>query len=512
METVNPNYKNRSAVTTVLIFICTYFIVRSGKMSNSSLGTVISTLAFMACCLYFLRLNQIHLQNKAFPLLLFSLAFVAAVFLNGNIMIRKFALLSSMVLFLLALCKGTYGFSPVSESDHVPADLVQCFLYGIDPARLPKLKGSDQQSKLTSKIIPLVLKILLGLILSSPVFIFALLMLSYDASFCELLNNIFSFDFYDLVEEAWMILCTIPVFLYLYLGVVSCTDSANTRRIDNSFFSRIRSSLSWFSPITLSAMVIPVLSLYIIFFISQWDYYTLAFYGCLPSGYSYAEYAREGFFQLCAVSAVNLLLMLGCSWFSKLQSNGSRIILKAITIAISVCSLILILTAASKMYLYILQYGLTPLRVYSSWAMIVLTVIFLLFIAKQFSDKLPLYSLCIICSAVLFMTLCVCDPDSRIAEYNTIQFIKGNLDTVDIDLLNDLGDSAVPSLIRLNEYYHSLSPEQLQVMTDEHDFHPEKIHINQLHSYYSDRSSELNKWYCMTMPYLMAKQSLNSDG
>ena len=510
MDTVNSNCKYRSAVTTALIFISTYFIIKLGKMGNSSLGTVTSSLAFMAFCLYFLKLNHVHLQPKAFPLLLFSLAFIICVFLNGNIMIRKFALISSIILFIFALCKGTCELSTAGENDHIPSDLIQCFVCGIDISRLSKMKGSKTQYNFTDKIVPLLLKILLGLILSSPLFIFALLMLSYDASFVELLNNIVSIDISDLAEEVWLVLCTVPVFLYLYLGIISFTDAANIGRFDSTSFSKLRSSLNWFSPVTLLSMVIPVLSLYTVFFISQWDYYTMAFHGSLPSGYSYAEYAREGFFQLCAVSAVNLLLMLGCTWFSKLQNNRSKTILKAITIAISLYSLILILTAASKMYLYIFQYGLTPLRVYSSWAMIVLTVIFILFIAKQFSEKLPLYSLCIMCTALLFLTLCACDPDTRIAEYNTNQFIEGNLDTVDINLLNELGDSAVPSLIRLNDYYNSLTAEQQKQLISEHDFHPEKICVNMLRSHYSDRTSELNKWYCITMPYLMAKQSLDS--
>jgi len=101
------------------------------------------------------------------------------------------------------------------------------------------------------------------------------------------------------------------------------------------------------------------------------------------------------------------------------------------------------------MYLYILEYGLTPLRVYSSWAMIVLATIFILFIAKQINNKIPLYSLCILCTAILFLALCISDPDTKIASYNTSKFIAGDLESVDIDLLNDLGDSAVPSLINL---------------------------------------------------------------
>ncbi len=510
MENANNKFKYKTVITVILLFLCTYSIVRTGKMYGTSLGTIISSLAFMICCIYYLKLNHAHLNVSSIPLLIFSIAFIVSVFLNGNVLIRRFALIISIAIFLLALCKGTYDYHYSAGNDSIPADLVQCFIYGIDTERLTKISKSNQYGKLTSSLLPKLMKILLGLILSSPVFIFALLMLSYDSSFNDLLNKIFTFDIDEIFEETWLIICTVPIFIYVYLGIGSCTSSSSNKRFDNSFFAKIKSSLSWFSPETLIAMVLPVLALYAVFFVSQWDYYTLAFRGVVPDGYSYAEYAREGFFQLCAVSAVNLLMMLGCTWFSRLQSHGSKIILKIITIAISVFSLILILTAASKMYLYILEYGLTPLRVYSSWAMIVLSVIFILFIAKQINNKIPLYSLCILCTAILFLGLCICDPDTKIASYNTNQFMAGNLDSVDIDLLNNLGDSAVPSLLNLYDYYHSLPEEQQKTMVDKHAICPEKIDIERLRSIYCGPAAHTKYWSELTMPLLMAKKAIEA--
>ncbi len=510
METANYKIRYKSAFTVILLFFCTYSILRTGKLYETSLGSIISSLVFMLCCIYYLHLNHVQLNLSSAPLLIISFAFIFSVFLNGNILIRRCALIVSIIIFLFALCKGTYNQHLPSDNDNIPADLVQCFLYGINTDRLRIISKNNQNSKLASKFLPQLLKILLGLILSSPIFIFALLMLSYDSFFTELLNNMLSFDLDRLFEEAWLMICSIPIFIYTYLGIGSFTNQSSTKRFDNSFFSKIRSSLSWLSPITIMSMVLPVLALYVVFFISQWDYYTLAFYGVLPDGYSYAEYAREGFFQLCAVSTVNLLMMLGCTWFSRLHGKKSRIILKVITIAISVCSLILILTAASKMYLYILEYGLTPLRVYSSWAMIVLAVIFLLFIAKQINDKLPLYSLCIVCTTILFLALCICDPDTKIATYNTNQYISGNLERVDIDLLIDLGDSAVPALVNLYDFYHNLPEDQQKALVEKHTIRPEKINIEELRSIYCSSTPYTKYWSKLTMPYLLAKKAIET--
>ena len=42
----------------------------------------------------------------------------------------------------------------------------------------------------------------------------------------------------------------------------------------------------------------------------------------LPEGYTYAQYAREGFFQLLAVSILNLILVLAVSYTHLAQVNG----------------------------------------------------------------------------------------------------------------------------------------------------------------------------------------------
>ena len=60
----------------------------------------------------------------------------------------------------------------------------------------------------------------------------------------------------------------------------------------------------------LCAAVTPILAVYVIFFISQWSYYVSAFTNVLPADLTYAAYAREGFFQLCGVSALNAAMLL----------------------------------------------------------------------------------------------------------------------------------------------------------------------------------------------------------
>ena len=74
----------------------------------------------------------------------------------------------------------------------------------------------------------------------------------------------------------------------------------------------------------------------------------------LPEGYTYAQYAREGFFQLLAVSILNLILVLVCLSFFR-ESK----VLKVIMTIMSLCTFIMIASSVMRMIIYIRYYYLT---------------------------------------------------------------------------------------------------------------------------------------------------------
>ena len=114
------------------------------------------------------------------------------------------------------------------------------------------------------------------------------------------------------------------------------------------------------------------------FFISQAGYFLSAFTNSLPEGFTYADYARRGFFELFAIALINLGVTCFMSLFSKKAGREKPFALKFYSVMISVFTLILIATAMSKMIMYINRYGLTALRFYTSWFMVLLAMIFVL--------------------------------------------------------------------------------------------------------------------------------------
>ena len=294
------------------------------------------------------------------------------------------------------------------------------------------------------------LLVLLGLGLALiPLFIVVNL-LQYDEAFSKLLDSLFS----ESLPEAvfWRLLCLLLAVVMATL-LMSCLfgnrDHALSRVLSRESVAAFRIRRR-FLPLAVScAMLIPLLLVYGLFFFSQLPLYTSAFTGVLPKGYTYADYARDGFFQLCAVCAVNGLLYLFVSLFTRRgKGEGIR---RALLMVLCLCSLVLAATALSKMVLYVRTYGLTPKRVYASWAMIVLVTAFLLALIGAYWTRLNVTrSLCLL-FVCMFGFLCLFDTNALIADYNVRAYEEGRLDTVDTDVLWDLGDSAVPAAARLVE-------------------------------------------------------------
>ena len=294
------------------------------------------------------------------------------------------------------------------------------------------------------------LLVLLGLGLALiPLFIVVNL-LQYDEAFSKLLDSLFSESLPEAVFERILFLMLAVVMAAL---LMSCLFGSRTHALsavlDQAGVETFRRRRRFLPLVVSAAMLIPLLLVYGLFFFSQLPVYTSAFTGVLPQGYTYADYAREGFFQLCAVCAINGALYLFVTLFTKREKGeGVR---RALLTVLCLCSLILAATALSKMVLYVRTYGLTTKRVYASWAMIVLVAAFLLALIGAYWKRLNLVRSLFCLFVLLFGFLCLCDTNALIASYNVRAYEQGRLDSVDTGVFWELGDSAVPAAARLVE-------------------------------------------------------------
>ena len=133
----------------------------------------------------------------------------------------------------------------------------------------------------------------------------------------------------------------------------------------------------------------------------------------LPAGYTYATYARQGYFQLLAVCIINLILVLLCLHFFK-----DNLILKIILTVISGCTFVMILSSALRMFMYIATYNLTFLRIFVIWSLVVIFLLMTGITIYIYFQRFPLFFYSVAVVTAFYIGLSFSHPDYWIALYN----------------------------------------------------------------------------------------------
>ena len=115
--------------------------------------------------------------------------------------------------------------------------------------------------------------------------------------------------------------------------------------------------------------------LYGLFMAFQARYLFGAFWGVLPAGFTYAQYARQGFFQLLQTALLNGCVLAGV-WLT--ARRGARLaLLRGLCGALCALTLLLLATAGAKLGLYVGAYGWTVQRFRAAVALAWLCWVFL---------------------------------------------------------------------------------------------------------------------------------------
>ena len=198
------------------------------------------------------------------------------------------------------------------------------------------------------------------------------------------------------------------------------------------------------------AAATPMLIVYLVFFATQFAYFTSAFASLLPSGVdNYAEFARRGFFELCAVSVINAVVMLCVSSFAKRNGGEKPLGARIYCVVYAVASLCFTGIAISKMLLYITKFGLTRLRVYTTVFIVMLAVLFVLAVIRQLVRSFPFMKCAVVTVSLFSLLFAFGRFDGFIADYNVSAYLDGRLESVDTDALAELSCDAYPAVRRL---------------------------------------------------------------
>lgn len=162
----------------------------------------------------------------------------------------------------------------------------------------------------------------------------------------------------------------------------------------------------------------------------------------LPKGYTYAEYAHQGFFQLLFVCIFNLILVVSC--MAVFDVNR---ILKLLLLLCSGCTYIMIASSAFRMILYIRTYHLSFLRVLVLWFLAMLVVLMAGVVIAVCRREFGLFRYSMTVVALFYLIFSFARPDVLVAEYNVAQ-MGDAISYEDLEYLAGLSMDTVPTLSR----------------------------------------------------------------
>jgi hypothetical protein len=162
---------------------------------------------------------------------------------------------------------------------------------------------------------------------------------------------------------------------------------------------------------------------------------------------TYAEYARQGFFQLLGVSSVSLVTLLWADWATRRQDRRSDRIFVGLAITMVGFIGVVIVSAMARMNLYVAEYGLTQLRLYSTATMIWLGLLFGWFAVALVAGARQRFAFGVMVTGLVTLAaLTLVNPDAQIARTNLEAERSG---PVDVGYLRTLSADAVPTLVGL---------------------------------------------------------------
>jgi len=264
--------------------------------------------------------------------------------------------------------------------------------------------GSDWSvfAKNKNRKVGIVSYIFIGLIITVPILTIVLILLSFaDAVFGNMITSIIGdFEFGDIFGIGF-------VFVGALLGSYAwMTYFVNDSIKVSSVNKRTK------EPAILIVVGITLGLVYLLFCGIQ-IVYLFAGVGDLPTGYTYAKYAREGFSELMFVCLINLIIVLvGVKHFKE------NIVLKIILTVITACTYLMIVSSAYRMFMYVSVYQMSLLRIWVLWTLVWLTFILTGALISIYNNNFSLFLYSMIVTSVLYLSFAYARPAYLVASYN----------------------------------------------------------------------------------------------
>ncbi len=457
----------------LVTFALGYLFIQWYLFSGKGIGVTLFTIIFIVSVQGYYYLSK-HQQDKMSLFWWLSIAIVGLSFSLYN----QQMLLGWKLLFLILAAAYAVTFSngrllnkkssdwllidgfnsllaiPFSNFDAWLGGLFHKVKKETDQAELNEEKKKVKRERY-SNILTIGLGLVIGIVLL--LMILPLLSAADTGGFKKILSVFSQLDFHfnwSITNQLITAIFALPVMMYFYGLIVGGLKLKSRKGVTEQKMTQTLKNIKVAPYKTLLTLLVMINAVYLVFIVAQVPYYLSAFKGTIPEGYAtYANYARNGFFELIRMTVINLLILVTINLVSKtaIKKNKSMVISQIILILIN---FFFIITALSKMLMYIDAYGMTDKRLLPCLFMLLLLEI-MIGLLVRFKKEFSVTRMALITGTCLMVALSLINIDQMILSYNADRYLEESLPTFDTNLLYRADIAGIPVAIEVYEATHS---------------------------------------------------------
>lgn len=285
-------------------------------------------------------------------------------------------------------------------------------------------------------------KVMIGLILSVPVLAIVLtLLMSADSKFKQLVEGFPDWSHLLSAETIFRILFILFTTI-VFFGILQVLRLKQIIIIEK-YTKKVPFQIDGI--IVLTFLVVMSL-VYLLFTFVQFKYF---FGGTLQGDFTYAEYARKGFFELLFVSVINLSILTVVLTFVKQNTDTLNRLTQIMMTVLVLASAVILCSAFIRLGMYEDAYGFTFTRILALSFMIFLAIVFAYTLMQVWINRLSLSHFMLITTLVYYTILNTIDLNQIVVNKNIDRFEESG--KIDIQYMNSLSYTGVSGLIQLYE-------------------------------------------------------------
>lgn len=353
--------------------------------------------------------------------------------------------LSFSALFILAY-SYRHGFWPWFRlQDHLKAFFLllgamfsRGFGFIRDPKVPPPLPSQDRHRGRH-----ITLAVLRGILISLPILaILAALLASADPVFSSWLSTLF--DLSRLPETLFRLTYILIIAFFITGAFLHAAFPRRSEQKPDDADQIIKPFMGWIE----SVMVLGLVDiLFLVFVVLQFRYLFGAQSNIVAEGFTYAEYARRGFFELVAVAVLSLGLYLILVTISKREKTLHRRLFTGLSLGLISLVLIILASSLHRLFLYEQAYGFSRVRTYTHIFIFWLAGLLLATAVLEVVRGQRWFALSLLIAIFGFgVSLGVINVDGFIVEQNIARINAGQ--KLDVAYLSSLSPDAVPAILR----------------------------------------------------------------